>query len=308
MASRILIVEDERDIASFLRLELKHEGYEVDVACNGREALELLTSLPVMLVIEVLLCLVFSVVLGWWMSKQALRPVRAISAQIAAKTADNHNLFERIDENSVDKEFQVLVRAFNQVMQQLEVSFARQRQFVSDASHELRTPIAVLQGHIQMLDRWGKSDPEVLDESLGVLKREIAELKDMVHRLLLLDKAEQGRIEVKHEAFDVAEALEKAKADILLISPKSNVTVSVEKGTTFVGDSTIVQQVLRILLDNSVRYCPPPGHIRLIARVDEEGLHAEVSDEGKYTRMEFFMPSGNENTEKQGEKTQNTKK
>lgn len=112
-----------------------------------------------MLVIEVLLCLVFSVVLGWWMSKQALRPVRA----------------------------------FNQMMQQLEVSFARQRQFVSDASHELRTPIAVLQGHIQMLDRWGKSDPEVLDESLGVLKREIAELKDMVHRLLLLDRrAERG--------------------------------------------------------------------------------------------------------------------
>ncbi len=281
-----------------------------------------------MLVIEVLLCLVFSVVLGWWMSKQALRPVRA----------------------------------FNQMMQQLEVSFARQRQFVSDASHELRTPIAVLQGHIQMLDRWGKSDPEVLDESLGVLKREIAELKDMVHRLLLLDKAEQGRIEVKHEAFDVAEALEKAKADILLISPKSNVTVSVEKGTTFVGDSTIVQQVLRILLDNSVRYCPPPGCIRLSAQVDAEGLHAEVydegkgisadalpyifdrfyraecvrpdasgnsglglsiarsllracggwidarSEEGKYTRMEFFMPSGNENTEKQGEKTRNTKK
>ena len=322
--------------------------YLLYVVSDISALLELLTSLPVMLVIEVLLCLVFSVVLGWWMSKQALRPVRAISAQIAAKTADNHNLFERIDENSVDKEFQVLVRAFNQMMQQLEVSFARQRQFVSDASHELRTPIAVLQGHIQMLDRWGKSDPEVLDESLGVLKREIAELKDMVHRLLLLDKAEQGRIEVKHEAFDVAEALEKAKADILLISPKSNVTVNAEKGTTFVGDSTIVQQVLRILLDNSVRYCLPPGCIRLSAQVDAEGLHAEVydegkgisadalpyifdrfyraecvrpdasgnsglglsiarsllracggwidarSEEGKYTRMEFFMPSGNE--------------
>ena len=322
--------------------------YLLYVVSDISSLLELLTSLPVMLVIEVLLCLAFSVVLGWWMSKQALRPVRAISAQIAAKTADNHNLFERIDENSVDKEFQVLVRAFNQMMQQLEVSFARQRQFVSDASHELRTPIAVLQGHIQMLDRWGKSDPEVLDESLGVLKREIAELKDMVHRLLLLDKAEQGRIEVKHEAFDVAEALEKAKADILLISPKSNVTVNAEKGTTFVGDSTIVQQVLRILLDNSVRYCPPPGCIRLSAQVDAEGLHAEVydegkgisadalpyifdrfyraecvrpdasgnsglglsiarsllracggwidarSEEGKYTRMEFFMPSGNE--------------
>ena len=255
--------------------------YLLYVVSDISALLELLASLPMMLVIEVLLCLVFSVLLGRWLSGQALQPVRAISTQIASKTADNHNLFERIDEDSVDEEFRELVRAFNQMMQQLEVSFARQRQFVSDASHELRTPIAVLQGHIQMLDRWGKDDPEVLNESLGVLKREIAELKEMVHRLLLLDKAEQGRIEVKRETFDVAAVLEQAKEDQLLISPKSLIEVSAEKGAAFVGDRTILQQVLRILLDNSVRYCPPPGQIRLSARIDDDGLCVEVYDEGK---------------------------
>ena len=95
--------------------------------------------------------------------------------------------------NVPDKEDEIttLMKIFNSMMDQVELSFTRQSQFVEDASHELRTPIAIMDGHLSLLLRWGKDDPEALEESLNISYYELTRLKTLVHELLTLTRIEK---------------------------------------------------------------------------------------------------------------------
>ncbi len=263
----------------FRPIQVSGTPYYLYVVSDISYLMEVVGSLPPMLLIGMMLCLFFSVMLGRWMSRQALVPVRDISAQIASKTSEN--LFERMEEKGVDAEFCEIVRAFNALMERLEASYMKQCQFISDASHELRTPIAVLQGHIQMLDRWGKRDPQVLEDSLRVLKREIRGMNEMVHHLLLLGKADRGMLGLSTARVCISEMLCQAREDALLLSPQSIICVHAPQDLFYECDGSMLQQILRILLDNSVRYCPPPGEIRLSAWEDAGTLFIRVFDEGR---------------------------
>ena len=81
---------------------------------------------------------------------------------------------------------------FNAFLHKLDLSFEQQRRFVADASHELKTPIAILKGHTHMIQRWGKKSPDVLDESLALMMNETRRMKELIAQLLLLAEAEEG--------------------------------------------------------------------------------------------------------------------
>ena len=84
-----------------------------------------------------------------------------------------------------DSEFQGLEEAINKLLDRMRDSYRQQARFVSDASHELRTPISVIQGYANMLDRWGKDDESVLEESIAAIKSESESMKNLVEQLLL---------------------------------------------------------------------------------------------------------------------------
>ena len=92
-----------------------------------------------------------------------------------------------------DKELQSLEVAVNNLLERMRDAYRQQNRFVSDASHELRTPIAVIQGYVNMLDRWGKEDESILEESIEALKNESQHMKDLVEQLLFLARGDSGR-------------------------------------------------------------------------------------------------------------------
>ena len=87
-----------------------------------------------------------------------------------------------------DSEFKGLEDAINKLLDRMRDSYRQQARFVSDASHELRTPISVIQGYANMLDRWGKSDESVLDESITAIKSESENMKNLVEAVIILSK------------------------------------------------------------------------------------------------------------------------
>ncbi|MCD8067563.1 MAG: HAMP domain-containing histidine kinase, partial [Lachnospiraceae bacterium] len=106
-----------------------------------------------------------------------------------------------------ERELRSLEVAINNMLDRIRESNRRQSQFVSDASHELRTPISVIQGYVNLLDRWGKEDPVVLEEAIGALKNEADHMQELVEQLLFLARGDSGRNSLKPESFALSDLL-----------------------------------------------------------------------------------------------------
>ncbi len=92
-----------------------------------------------------------------------------------------------------DKDLAGIENALNDLLERMRASYKQQVQFVSDASHELRTPIAVIQGYVNMLDRWGKDDQAILTESIEAIKNESEHMQKLVEQLLFLARGDSNR-------------------------------------------------------------------------------------------------------------------
>ena len=128
-----------------------------------------------------------------------LKPVEEI--QQTAERISIEDLSQRIDTSGPDDEMKELAETFNSMISRLENSFQKQNQFISDASHELRTPISVIQGYANLINRWGKSDPTVLEESIQSILAETEHMSQLIKKLLFLAKSDQNRIPVQKEQF-----------------------------------------------------------------------------------------------------------
>ncbi|MBQ3303659.1 MAG: HAMP domain-containing histidine kinase, partial [Clostridia bacterium] len=104
-----------------------------------------------------------------------------------------------------EAKFHDLEEAINSMLARMHAAYRQQAQFVSDASHELRTPIAVIQGYVRMLDRWGKDDENVLEESIAASKTETEHMKTLVEQLLFLARGDSGRQQLNPEPMDLSE-------------------------------------------------------------------------------------------------------
>src|SRR5262249_34119262 len=130
--------------------------------------------------------LLLSVAIAVWLSNLITRPLRRMAA--VASAVDSGDLSHRIDYRGGD-EVGVLAEAFNHMMDRLEEGFRREREFVSDASHELRSPLTVLRGRIEQLTRHPGNDEEVTAEAVELM-REVRRMERLTDDMLTLAKAE----------------------------------------------------------------------------------------------------------------------
>lgn len=179
-----------------------------------------------------------------------------------------------------NEELDSMEQAINGLIDRMRASYRMQTQFVSDASHELRTPIAVIQGYVNMLDRWGKNDTSILEESIEAIKHEANHMQTLVEQLLFLARGDSNRQKMERVEVVLNDLLEEVYEESLMIDEKHKYTFF-EKGIgTIVGDPAMLKQSARILIDNASKYTPEGEEI--IIRVGEASGKAfyEIEDNG----------------------------
>ena len=221
------------------------------------------------------------------MAETAQRLTDAAAVRPAVDEEKFHNLEEAIGQidlggrlSTGDKDLKGLEDAINDLLARMHAAYRQQAQFVSDASHELRTPIAVIQGYAAMLDRWGKDDPQVLEESIAAIKSETDHMKTLVEQLLFLARGDSGRQQLNPEAMDLSALIGEVLEEYRMIDTTHEWRQGALARAPVQADPAMIKQAARVLIDNAVRYTPEGEPIRLSAGCDGETAWFEVQDSG----------------------------
>ncbi|MBQ8108661.1 MAG: sensor histidine kinase [Clostridia bacterium] len=201
-----------------------------------------------------------------------------------AKFQDLEHAIEQIDIgdrlSTGDKDLRGLEDAINDMLSRMHAAYRQQAQFVSDASHELRTPIAVIQGYVKMLDRWGKDDEKVLEEAIAAIKTESEHMKTLVEQLLFLARGDSGRQQLNPEPMRLDALAVELLGEYRMIDAGHEWRQGKLSASPVTADAAMIKQAARVLIDNAVRYTPQGGSIRISAGTGEGGAWLEIQDGG----------------------------
>ena len=180
-----------------------------------------------------------------------------------------------------DSEFKGLEDAINKLLDRMRDSYRQQARFVSDASHELRTPISVIQGYANMLDRWGKSDESVLDESITAIKCESENMKNLVEQLLFLARGINGKTQLTIKEFSLSNMIKEVVEESKMIDDKHVYSyINLEEVNVY-GDMGFLKQTARILVENAAKYTETGENIELkVGRNSKGEPYFSVQDNG----------------------------
>ena len=212
------------------------------------------------------------------LDKRVLAPIRDITDMAATLSASN--LSNRINVAGMKNELKELATVINTMLDRIERSYNSQKQFVSDASHELRTPIAVIQGYVNMLRRWGKDDKTVLDEGINAIAQETASMKELVESLLFLARHDKKTLMMEMSSFDVLDVVSELHREAAMVTPEDTFVLSPSDHCVVEADRGMIKQVMRILCDNAVKYTPKGGTITIGVQRIPGGCTLSLSDTG----------------------------
>lgn len=222
--------------------------------------------------------ILISVFAGHVISRRTLNPIDLMTK--TAMEISSGDLKNRVEVSQANDELTRLAVTFNQMIERLQVSFEKQTQFVSDASHELRTPIAIIQGYADMIDRWGKNDPKVLEESITAIHKETKSMAALVEELLFLARGDSNRISLQKTDFQLGKLLEEITAESRLIAPQHHFSSTVRENITLHADRKLIKQALRAVVENSIKYTPENGSITINTFTCKNKAIIEVHDTG----------------------------
>ncbi len=258
--------------------EFNREGRAVVVGRSIATELEAMRGFALMLVSAGLGVLALGLGGGWWIATRAMRPLQDISA--TASRISGGNLSERINVADTENELGQLAGVLNSTFARLETAFNQQQQFTADASHELRTPIAVLVSEAQTaLARPRNADEyrETIEACLDTAQQ----MRRLTESLLELARFDAGQETLRHEPVDLAEI---ARASVELVQPlaaERNVQIHCDLSPTPIsGDSVRLSQVVTNLLTNAIRYNKAAGEVRVQTRVEANRAVLTVADTG----------------------------
>lgn len=216
---------------------------------------------------------------AWVLSGSALKPVRRLTNVIKQVTATG--LDQQVPIEGTDEEFVELIEVFNEMLTRLERSFKQSSRFSGDAAHELKTPLAILRGELELAMQQAESGSE-LQQSLSKLMDEVSRLSTIVRKLLLLSLADAGQMSLRQAKVDLGEILEVLVEDIELLAPELPVLVELENNLQVRGDRDLLTQVLQNLIDNAIKYNLPEGSekrwVSIVGRRQKRSVQVTVTN------------------------------
>ena len=216
---------------------------------------------------------------GFFLSQRVLKPIRTLTRM--ARRIEAERMGSRIPVSIMRRdELTELAETFNHMLDRLQEAFKQQQQFVSDASHELRTPVTVILGYSDLLGRWGREDPEVLDEGIDSIRSEAENMQQLIEELLFLARADQKRQVLHKERLELSELVADIMKKTQLVATKHEVELRRNDEGEIYADPVSIRQMLRIFLENSQKYTPEGGKIYAFSERDEDSFHLVLGDTG----------------------------
>jgi len=266
------------DGAFCLTIDVSVQDGKVYAAYDLRSEAALYRVLIIALMLLEIIRIWTLLVRGEKISRRALRPIREIAE--TARGFSVNNLSERIEVHGEKNELLELTHVLNDMLDRIESAYNTQKQFVSDASHELRTPIAVIQGYADMLDRWGKKDPAIMDEAISAIRSEASGMKELVEKLLYIARHDSRAAQYEKIYFDASELVDEIYRDTRLIDSRHRIRYTDMHRAIVLGDKAALKQALRVFVDNAIKYTPDGGTITLSCRKEEAFCRITVADTG----------------------------
>ncbi len=187
----------------------------------------------------------------------------------------------RITTPSARQEMIALTDAINSMLERIDRAYQSQARFVSDASHELRTPIAVVRGYADMLDRWGKKDPNILREAIDSIRAEAVTMQNLVEQLLFLARGDNNSTSLQPQPFDLTIVAGQLIKEAQMIDSTHTFEGRWRDSMPISADLALIKQAGRILIDNAIKYSPEGGRILVEVRLQEGRAAFSVEDEGQ---------------------------
>ncbi len=224
---------------------------------------------------------------GYFLARKSLAPVVAMSDQAGRIGAAN--LHERLRVKNEKDELGRLASSFNQLLERVDQSFERQRRFMSDASHELRTPAAILRGESEVALSRTERPAEEYRESLSVLHAEAQRLTHIVEDLFTLTRADAGQYPLEPHDFYLDELVsECTHATRTLASAKHiSLTSEIPEELPIRADEGLLRRMILNLLDNAIKYTPEGGRILVTCRRIDSEYELNVADTGQGIPVEL---------------------
>lgn len=219
-----------------------------------------------------------AIIVGYFISHKALSPIDMITKQ--AKEISASDLSARIQIDGPEDELKRLSNTFNDLIARIQWSYEKQNRFTLDASHELATPLAVIKGYIDVLDRWGKDDRTVLDESISAIKVELVNMTSLMDTLLLLAKSDNEVYKIEKSEFCMEDLIKEVVKESNLVDQNHRVECNEYTKVELNGDRKLIKQMMRAIIDNSIKYSPNKTIINIAYCLSENGVNIEISDEG----------------------------
>ena len=216
---------------------------------------------------------------GYWMSKRALEPVDSITRM--ANRIGVKDLSSRLPLRGVGDELDRLSGTLNDMFARLENAFERIACFTADASHELRTPIAVIRTTAELTRGKPRSQQEY-EQALDRILTESVRTTALIEDLLMLARSDAGAGGIAWEPVNLAEAVRDAVSEIRILAEAGKLDMAAEISEEAVvnGDGSALHRLLLVLLDNAIKYTPPGGSVKVSMRVEASQALVIIKDNG----------------------------
>ena len=219
-----------------------------------------------------------SICAGRALSRRILTPIKTMN-ELAREIAFE-KMEGRIPLGTANDELNELAKTLNAMLDRLQGGIRRQQQFVSDASHELRTPAAVIKGYVELLERFGTEDKELAKESLEAIRSEAYNMQDLLENMLFLSRTDRNTQKINKKILDLDDIVGEVMSKMKTVIKTHKVELLKNEPAKIFGDETMIQQMLRIFLDNAVKYTPEGGSIKVASKIDGEKILLDISDSG----------------------------
>ncbi len=258
-AFRSITVDGQRCRAATVR----QGDYTVHVAVSLAKAENFLRDLLLGLLMTLPLIGLMVFTGGLWLGKKAVEPVANLSA--AAESISVENLSERLPMPEADDEIARLTVVLNDTFARLYASYEAATRFAADASHQLKTPVAVLRAGLESLRDGGSLNDTARLETESML-RQVRRLTSLIQDLLLLARTDARRMRLESQPFDLSELAAAALDDLqTLVYERLQIDDEIEPGLIVCADRRHIAMITQNLVENAAKYTPEGGRVKLMA-------------------------------------------